>query len=77
LEKTLQMGVLATVEGGTGDAAVERRGCEDVHEQTGLSAGAVTDNNELSSNLGHYDVYVGVVGVSGIGRLKEGQRVSR
>jgi hypothetical protein len=25
----------------------------DVHEQTGLSTGAVTDNNELSSNLGH------------------------
>jgi len=41
---------------------------EDVHEQTGLSTGAVTDNNELSSNLGH-----GVVG-NGLLRRRWGQQ---
>ena len=33
----------------------------DVHEQTGLSTGAVTDNNELSLNLGHGVVCDGVI----------------
>lgn len=35
---------------------------EHVHEQTRLSTGAVTDNNKLSSNLGH-GVACGVGGV--------------
>ena len=33
-----------------------------LHEQTGLSAGAVTDNHELATDLGHF-VCVGSVGL--------------
>jgi hypothetical protein len=36
----------------------------DLHEQTGLSAGAVTDNHELATDLGHFAVCRGSVGVS-------------
>ena len=39
----------------------DRRLGVDLHEQTGLSTGAVTDNNELSSNLGHGVVCDGVI----------------
>ena len=34
-----------------------------LHEQTGLSAGAVTDNHELATDLGHF----GCVGECGVG----------
>jgi hypothetical protein len=40
---------------------VNGRGGKDIHEQTGLSTGAVTDNNELSSNLGHGVVWDGLL----------------
>ena len=38
-----------------GDVRDRRLGV-DLHEQTGLSAGAVTDNYELATDLGHGDV---------------------
>ena len=46
-----------------GDVRDRRLGV-DLHEQTGLSAGAVTDNYELATDLGHGDVCRGSVGVS-------------
>jgi len=42
---------------------------QDLHQQAGLSTGAVTDNNELSSNLGHGDV-VGCLGVYGVSEAR-------
>lgn len=52
----------------TGADGCERRGDGDLHEQTGLSTGAVTDNNELSSNLRHGAVVCGEGRVGGVGR---------
>lgn len=37
----------------------------DLHEQTGLSAGAVTDNDELATDLGHFDMWRGTWRVAG------------
>lgn len=58
LEKTLQAEGLAAIEQWCSSFSVRRWAWmgRHVHEQTGLSTGAVTDNNELSSNLGHGDV---------------------
>jgi hypothetical protein len=39
-----------------GAAVRDRRLGEHLHEQTGLSAGAVTDNYELATDLGHFAV---------------------
>lgn len=53
LEKTLQATELAA--GRHREGAHVRGGHvgQDVHEQTSLSTGAVTDNNELSADLSH------------------------
>ena len=40
----------------------DRRLGVDLHEQTGLSAGAVTDNDELATDLGHGAVCRGLCG---------------
>lgn len=71
--------VLATGRQHKGARAGDGRRNRHVHEQTGLSTGAVTDNNELSSNLGHGGVRGRAAGVSGrwvgaVGRA-EGQQV--
>ena len=48
-----------------------REAMEDLHEQTGLSAGTVADNDELATDLGHGVWFVG----SGSGREADGWRV--
>ena len=52
--------VVARVDKG-GDVRDRRLGV-DLHEQTGLSTGAVTDNHELTTDLGHFDVCRGEYG---------------
>jgi len=44
-----------------GDVRDRRLGV-DLHEQTGLSAGAVADNDELATDLGHFERVGGSVG---------------
>ena len=63
MEKTLQAEGLAAIEQWCSSFSVRRWAWmgRHVHEQTGLSTGAVTDNNELSSNLGHGVVCDGVI----------------
>ena len=53
LEKTLQAGSLVVEEQGRAMQALGSHRSGVVHEQTGLSTGAVTDNNELSSDFRH------------------------
>jgi hypothetical protein len=54
LEKTLRIQVSDGDSGAEHCCTATKRGRNNSHEQAGLSAGTVTDDNELASNLRHY-----------------------
>lgn len=51
------------------------RGSGNVHQQTGLAAGAVADDDELPANLSHCDVFLLGVGVvlACVGTVEQGE----